>query len=177
MARKKKKRKTRVTKKDVKAARKELKMSSSQRKRRVIPGPWTETETELKVEAKMRWNNTGPMVSILGPSFGTYTSKDDVWGEKGWYPILFNLTAPNMKELVAKHGIDQFLAASEKALNEEQDEKGKPKYGVIIFLSVGLDGSQREDENKRFISVHAKTNKKSISGFRAIRKREYITLP
>lgn len=171
----KKKRKTRVTKKEIAKQRAERKLSSYQRKKKIIPGPWTELETKLKVKAQMRHNNSGVMAEILGPSYGTYV-KEEIWGEKGWYPILFNLEAPNMKSLVAKHGMDQFLAAAEKALNDKVDEQGKSLYGRLIIMEVGVDGSQREDESRRFISCRAKTNKKNIKGFRAIRKGEYITI-
>lgn len=174
---KKKTRKTRVTKKDIKAARKDIKMTSYQRKRKIIPGPWTEIETELEVEAEMLLNDKGVMADLLGPTYGTYTNRDAYPTEKGWYPIIFNLVAPNMKQLVADHGMDQFLAAAEKHLNSLKDKKGKPKYGTIVITTMAIDNSQRDSAGSRFISVHAKTNKKSISGFRAIRKKEYVTLP
>lgn len=177
MSLRKKKRKTRITKQDISEARKDIKMSSYQRKRRVVPGPWTEMETKLKIEAAMKLNNNSIMASSMGPSFGSYTNKDEIWGEKGWYPIVFNLVAPDMKETITESGLDQFLAASEKSLNEQRDATGRPKYGVVIFTRIGVDGSQREDEERRFVSIRAKTNKKNISGFRATRKKKYVTLP
>lgn len=170
-------RKTRVTQRDIKAARKDIKMSSYERKRKIIPGPWTEIETKFKVKAEMRFNDKGAMAELLGPSYGSYINRDTYPTEKGWYPIVFNLIAPKMKKLVSEHGIDQFLAASEKALNELRDKTGKPKYGTIILTTMGANHSEKTKAADRFISVYAKTNKKSISGFRAIRKKEYITLP
>jgi len=170
----KKKRKTRVTKKDIMVQKKELKMTSSQRKRRIVPGPWTNKDTDLKVRVNLREDKSSLMADILGPSIGNYI-KDDLWGEKGWYPIVFNVEAKKMASIIKKHGMDEFLAASEKALCEMVDKDGKPLYGHIIITSVTVDGSMRE-KSKRFISCRGKTNKKNISGFRAMRKGEYITL-
>ena len=170
----KKKRKTRVTKKDIEKARVERSITSAQRKRKVIPGPWTERETKLKVKAYFKYNNKGVMADILGPSYGSYT-KDELWGEKGWYSLVFNLVAEDMKSIIAEHGMDNFLAACEKSLNEQLDTKKKPKYGRIIITIMCVDHSNRESE-RRFISCRGKTNKKGIEGFRAIRKGELVTL-
>lgn len=171
----KKKRKTRVTKKDIERQRAERKLTSYQRKKKVVPGPWTDMETKLEVGAVLRNNKTGAMAQILGPSLGSYT-KQELWGEKGWYAIVFNIEVPDMKALVAKHGMDQFLAAVEKSLNSREDDQGKALYGRLIITEMAVDGSQRDDESRRFVSCRGKTNKKSIKGFRAIRKGEYITL-
>ena len=153
----------------------ERKITSYQRKKKIIPGPWTEIETIIKVNADIRLNNTGAMASILGPSRGTYL-KEEYWSEKGWYPIIFNLEAKRMNTLVARHGMDQFIAASEKALNSKLDSSGKPMYGNIVILSVSVDNSQRTDKSRRFISCRAKTNNKNIPGFMARRKNEYKRL-
>jgi hypothetical protein len=178
MARK-KKRRARVTKKDVMKIKKEReadkKITSYQRKKKIIPGPWTEIETTLKVNADMRVNDNGIMANILGPSKGAYL-REEFWCEKGWYPIVFNLEAKRMNTLVARHGMDQFLAACEKTLNAKLDRKGKPMYGRIIILNMSVDNSQRKDKSKRFISCRGKTNNKNISGFMAIRKKEYVRL-
>lgn len=172
---KRKKRKTRITKKDILKAKNDRKITSYQRKKKVIPGPWTEVETSLKVKSDLRTNNSGIMAEILGPSKGTYL-REEFWPEKGWYPILFNIESKRMKEIIAKHGIDQFLAATEKELNRKTDKSGKSLYGKIIILNVSVDNSQREDKSKRFISCRGKTNKKNISGFMAVRKKEYVRL-
>jgi hypothetical protein len=174
MARK-KKRKARVTKDDIKRIREERKISSYKRKNTVRPGPWTEIETDLKVNADIRLNTGGVMADILGPAKGSYL-REEFWFEKGWYPIVFNIEAKRMNTLVERHGMDQFLAACEKALNNKLDRKGNPEYGKIIILNMSVDNSQRKDKTKRFISCRGKTNKKNISGFRAIRKKEYVTL-
>jgi hypothetical protein len=174
-----KKRKARVTKKDIMKIKKEReanrKITSYQKKKKIIPGPWTEIETNFKVNADLRLNDTGIMAEILGPSKGAYL-REEFWLEKGWYPIVFNIEAKRMNTLVNKHGMDQFLAACEKTLNEKVDKKGKPLYGKIVLLNMTVDNSQRADKSKRFISCRGKTNSKNISGFKAIRKKEYITL-
>jgi len=169
-----KKRKTRVTKKDIIKIREERKVTSYQAKKRIVPGPWTNKKTKIKVNVSIKYNDTGIMAEILGPAYGTY--KETVLGEKGWYKLIFNLVADNMKEIITKHGMDEFLTACEKSLNEQKDEQGKPKYGTIIITEMSVDGSQRDDINRRFISCHGKTNKKSIKGFRATRKGEMIVI-
>lgn len=170
---KKKKRKTRVTRKEVERIKDYNKITSAQSKKLIRPGPWTELDTKLKVNVVLRRNET--VMKSLGPYYGSYT-KDELWGEKGWYAIVFNIENDNIKELVNKHGMDQFLAASEKSFNYKLDVAGKSKYGKLIITTMCVDNSQREDKSKRFISCRGKTNKKSIKGFRAIRKRVLITI-
>ena len=123
---KRKKRKTRVTKKDILRIKEDRKITSYQRKKQIKPGPWTDVETPVKVNADIKLNTTGIMSSILGPSKGSYV-KEELWSEKGWYPIVFNLEAKRMNTLVVRHGMDQFLAACEKALNNKLDRKGNPE--------------------------------------------------
>lgn len=167
----KKKRRTVASKKMIKkirAANEAKKNTSSYKKKKtIIPGPWTNLETKLKVKAKMRLNK-----SILGETYGTYP-KIEHWNEPGWYPIIFNLIAKTMKRDVDKHGLDAFIAACEKELNSEANQK---KYGTIIILEVTVNHADREEADARFMSVRAKTNKKSISGFSAIRKGIYKVL-
>ena len=147
-------RKTRVTKEEIKKVREDKKITSYKAKKKVIPGPWTERKTKIKkVDVKLKVSS-GIMAEILGPAYGNYT-KDELPEKKGWYPIVFN------------------LQLNTKMLALIKDEKKKPKYGTVVFLRLGSDGY----EDKGFISIHAKTNKKSISGFRAIRKNEYVVLP
>jgi len=164
-----------VTKEDIKKAREDRSVSSYQRKKRVIPGPWTNRATTLEVKVRFRNNKASIMAEILGPSLGSYT-KEELFGEKGWYPIVFNIEADDMKEIVKQFGMDEFLAAAEKSFNNQLDNSKKPKYGTIIITHMSVDNSQREDPYKRFISCRGKTNKKNITGFRAIRKGELITL-
>jgi len=171
----KKKRKVRVSKTDTIRIREENKKTSYQRKKLIIPGPWTNIETSFKVKARLRENKSSVMAEILGPSFGSY-SNDTGWTERGWYPIVFNLEAPKMKKIIDEHGIDNFLAASEKALNEIKNKKGKSLYGRIIITSLCVDNSGRTDVTNRFISCRGKTNSKKIKGFRAIRKGLLVTL-
>lgn len=172
---KKKKRKARVTKQDIMNIREERKITSYQRKKKIIPGPWTEIETDIKVNVDIRLNIDSIMSGILGPTKGSYL-REELWVEKGWYPIVFNIEAKRMNTLVEKHGMDKFLAASEKALSSKIDRKGNLEYGKIIILHVSSDNSQRADKSKRFISCYGKTNKKNISGFMTMRKKEYIRL-
>ena len=175
MAIKKKRRKTRVTKKDLERAREERKVSSYQRKKKIIPGPWTNLNTDLQVSAKIRNNKLGIMAEILGPSLGSYT-KEKLFGEKGWYPIVFNIESDDMQNTISKCGMDQFLAAVEKSLNKQTDSNGKPKYGTVVIMRMSVDNSQRDDKSMRFISCRGKTNKKNIPGFRARRKGGLITI-
>lgn len=166
----KKTRKTRVSKKAVKRIREDANKSSYTRKKTIIPGPWTNVETDIEIKPKLKLNNS---FYFKQGYYGSYTS-DHNWNEKGWYPIIINVEAENLKDLVAEHGLDNTLAAAEKALNLLKDGKSKPLYGHVIFLSWLVDKSQ--EEQNRFISVTAKTNKKSIPGFIAIRKREMVLL-
>lgn len=178
MARRKKVvRKTRITRQNVESARAEAKLTSYQRKKKIVPGPWTNTKVDFDVKAELILNDTTIMSSILGACRGIYKDSGDLWGEKGWYPVVFNLTCDNMADIIEKHGIDSFLAAAEKSLNEQKTLAGKPKYGVMVFLSAGNDGSKNTDSRKRFISIHAKSNKKNISAFQAIRKKQFVILP
>lgn len=162
-------RKTRVTKRAITAI-KEAKRnapSSSKSKRMVSPGPWTNLKTTLKVKANLRVHK-----GLLGDMYGTYKRLEH-WGERGWYPVIFNITSKSIQRDVAEQGIDNYMAACEKDLNSE---KNKKLYGTIILLEVGADNSQREARDQRFISCIAKTNKKSIVGFAAIRKGIYQVL-
>ena len=170
---KKKKRKTRITKKEVERIKDYNKLTSAQSKKLIKPGPWTELDTKLKVNVSLRENKT-VMVESLGPCYGNYT-KDELWGEKGWYAIVFNIEVDNIKELVNEHGMDQFLAASEKSLSAKLDAAGKARYGKLIITTMCVDNSQRETK-PRFVSCRGKTNKKSIKGFRAIRKKVLVTI-
>lgn len=166
------KRKTRVTKEDIAEARKEMKISSYQRKRKIIPGPWTGIETDFTVKPSFRLNKSAWFKESY---YGAYTYTHN-WHEKGWYPILFNLVEPKMQRLVKKHGIDKFMAAVEKAFNEMKGPGNRPLYGNIIILEWSCDHSQDEDPERRFISIRAKTNRKNIEGFSAIRKKQYIII-
>lgn len=171
----KKKRKVRVTKKDIMVQKKALKMTSAQRKKKIVPGPWTNKETGLELKVKLRVDKTSIMAEILGPSSGSYT-KDELWGEKGWYPIVFNVETGKIKSIVEKYGMDDFLAATEKYLCGLLDKTNKPLYGKLIITAMTVDGSQRENKANRFVSCRGKTNRKNIAGFRAMRKGEYVTL-
>lgn len=167
------KRKTRITKKEIIAYREEKKISSYKRKKNIVPGPWTNVEVDFEIKVNFRKNKH--VIEKYGETIGTY-SEDSGWHEKGWYPIVFNLEAEGLKELIEKHGIDKVLAACENSLNEMEDEKGRQKYGDIIILKLGANNSQNPDTSKRFISCHGKTNKKSIEGFMAVRSGKYVKL-
>lgn len=166
-------RKTRVTKEEIKKVREAKKESSYKSKKKIVPGPWTSRKTKIKkVNIELK-ESSGIMSDILGKAYGNYTN-DILDGQKGWYSIVFNIQVDaKMIALIKKHGIDDFLAACEKSMTEKLDKSGKSKYGTVIFLNLSVDNSK----DKGFISIRAKTNKKSISGFRAVRKGEYIVLP
>lgn len=166
-------RQTRVTKEEVRAVRKNMKLSSYQRKRKIKPGPWTGKTVKFKVKPRFRANNSNYFQDRQ--FYGKYTYTHN-WKEKGWYPIIFNLEFDNMQKLVAKHGIDAVMIATETAFNEMKDKNSKPMYGNIILRSWSCDHSQDEDPEKRFISIEAKTNKKNIEGFIAIRGKEMLIL-
>jgi len=166
-----KKRKTVATKKMVKKIREERKKikntSSYQKKKTVVAGPWTNITTKLKVKVSLRAHN-----GLMGESYGTYPSIE-MWHEPGWYPIIFNLMSKEIQAEVEKYGINEYLAACEVALNLPENKK---KYGNVVFLEMQADNSQNEDKSRRFISMRAKTNKKNIIGFTAIRKGIYKVL-
>jgi len=164
-------RKTRITQDEVKAYREEQKreksISNYKRKKTVVPGPWTEIDSPINVKATLRENNT-----VSGDiAYGTYPNpRFYPVQQKGWYPILINITSKSIKRDVEEHGLDNYVAACEKSLNDQG------KYGTIIILNVSVDHSLDDDRSKRFLSCLAKTNKKSISGFTAIRKNKYQVL-
>lgn len=163
----KKQRKTRVTKKQIEQARKPKKKPKVDKKN-TKPGPWTEMNPPLEVKAKICLNQ-----GIIGEHYGTYPTHSPITCEKGWYPILFNLTSKSIKRDVEEHGLDNYIAACEKSLNSDENKK---KYGTIVIMKVTVDNSAHELREKRFLSCHAKTNKKSIKGFTAIRKKVYMVL-
>lgn len=161
------KRKTRVTRKYIEEIREAKKTKAN--KKSTSPGPWTEIDTDLVVKAKLRLNK-----SLIGEAYGTYPKADHApYTEKGWYPIIFNITSKSIKRDIEEHGLDNYVAACEKSLNAEDNKK---KYGTVVVLEVSVDHSLHEDRSHRFLSCYAKTNKKSISGFAAHRKDGYKVL-
>lgn len=166
-----KKRKTIASKKmirEIKEAKlKDKNTSSYKKKKTIIPGPWTEIETLAKVNVSLRENN-----GLLGVCYGTYP-RDSAWHEPGWYPIIFNLTSDNICADVEKYGLDEYLASCERDLNSD---KNRLIYGTVVFLQVLVDNSTNEDSERRFVSIKAKTNKKSITGFTAMRNGIYKVL-
>lgn len=155
--------KTRVTKKALNKARKELNKTSYERKKKVIPGPYTK-DTDLRVPVKLLENSS---IMFSFTYLGSYV-RDMNWNEKGWYPIVFNI--PYDEGLLKEHGIDEYMAALEKSMSDEKIDN-KKKYGTVVITSKVL-----ENKEKGFISVRAKTNKKNISGFKAVRKNEFVKL-
>jgi hypothetical protein len=148
------------TERFIQAYKQDCKLTSSERKKTIVPGPWTGLKTELKVEALLR-----PLKSVcerFGAIQGVYRD-DSAWKEKGWYPITINIACPKLEENVIKYGIDQVLAACEASLNQTQD------YGTLVIMYLFSDNSQQADSNC-FLSCLAKTNKKRIEGFLAWRK-------
>lgn len=168
-----KKRKTRVTKAEIRKIQEERKKSVKGRKNKIIPGPWTEIDPGFKVKAHLRWGKN----YIGKPVLGSYR-QEDMWLEKSWYPISLNITSRDIKAKVKKHGLEKYVAACEKSLNSTK--KNIKKQGHMVILEVISDNSQKEDPEARFISCRGKTNKKSVIGFSAFRvkngKRSYIIL-
>ena len=156
-----------MTKKYVHQLQEAKKNEPKAKKNVVVPGPWTNMVTQLSVKPELRVTH-----GIMGDLYGAYT-RSDFWHEKGWYPIIINLTSKKINCEVEKNGLDQYVAAWEKAINTQEN---KEKYGTVVVLKVSVDNSQHEDEMHRFISCEAKTNKKSISGFGAVRQGKYVIL-
>lgn len=161
-----KKRKTRVTKEQVHLLRDEIKYNKAH-KNVIVPGPWTNIITELVVKPELRITH-----GLVGDILGIYND-DEMWKEKGWYPISINVTSKKIKRDVAKYGLFEYLSAWEKGTRAEEFMK---LYGTIVLLKTDTDHALDEDEAHRFISCRAKTNKKSISGFGAIRKAKYVVI-
>jgi hypothetical protein len=149
-----KKSRVRVTRNAIEAQKKKAKY--------VSPGPWTNLDTKLSIQAKLKRNK--PISSIFGEYIlGVYRPEDENLLEPT-KPISFNIVVDNLKELVSKHGIDQVLAACEKSLNSYL-YKGKKLFGDIVITHLVSDNSQRENEQDRFLSVLGKTTKKEIKLF------------
>lgn len=157
----------------MKAFREERKKTSAKRKKTIIPGPWTELKTKLKLKPVLKENHS--ICNSLGIFYGSYLDTSN-WSEKGWYPIVINIALDNLQKLVIKHGIDQVIAACEKSLNDSLDENRKSRFGHLILLSLFSDNSQKEEPTKRFLSCYAKTNKKRIIGFMTVRKGQLLVI-
>lgn len=157
---KEKTRKIRVTKQQVREILEEKKKSTRGRKNRVIPGPWTEVEVNFSVEARIRWSK-----NFIGRDVRGTFIQDEMWSEKSWYPIIVNITSDDISEKVSEFGLDNYLAACEKSLNDSEDKE--KDHGKIVLLSCAVDNSHREKDP--FVSCRAKTNRKNIRGFSAIR--------
>lgn len=167
----KKERKARVTKEEVKILRekekKERKLSNYKRKKKVIPGPWTNIDPPMKVNVKLREGQSVTGETLLG-SYPNPKFYGPI--QKGWYYILVNLTSKSMKRDIEEHGLDNYIAACEKELIEQE------KMGTVVIMDVVLDKSLNEDRSERFISCLAKTNKKNIPKFAAVRGNVYQVL-
>ena len=139
-------------------------ITSTQHKRTLKPGPYTNQTTQLKLKVSLR-----PTKSFYhqGEFLGFYRDPTN-WDEKGWYPLSLNLTATNLQSAVQKHSLTDFMIAAE--LNLNQPRAGYKPYGDLVLLSVLVDNSQHPDPTHRFVSVLAKTNRKYLSGFAAVRK-------
>lgn len=157
------KRKTRITKEEVQALREQKKnYNSNKAKKTIKPGPWTNVEPSFKVKATLR--PTPSVISTIPDFLGAY--KDiEAWGEKGWYPVIFNVQVSNLQKMINDYGQDLLLAAIEKSLNLN------PKLKDLVLLrvlSVNLANN--------YVGIEAKTNRKSIPNFTAIRNGKYVLL-
>ena len=157
------KRKTRVTKEEIKALREQKKNYNSNKAKKMIkPGPWTNVEPPFKVKATLR--PTPSVISTIPEFLGAYRDIE-AWTEKGWYPVIFNVQVPNLQKLINDYGQDLLLAAIEKSLNQNSKLKD---LVLLRVLSVNTTNS--------YIGIEAKTNKKSIPNFTAIRNGKYVLL-
>lgn len=159
---KKKKIRTRVTKKDIEEVR--TKTKSKINKKKTDPGPWTELTPTNPVDVELKCSD-----SALGKiCYGTYPKHGPI-RKKGWYNILLNITSEKIKEDIEERGLDDYVAACEKWFGKTENKK---KYGTVVILEVRVNNALR-DEGPRFLSCLAKTNKKNIKGFAAIRQGVY----
>ena len=159
---KKKKIRTRVTKKDIEGVRKKIKPKID--KKRTDPGPWTNTDPTCTVDVELKGSD-----SALGKiCYGTYPKHGPI-RKRGWYNILFNITSEKIKEDIGEYGLDDYMAACEKWFGKPENKK---KYGTVVILEVRINNALRDD-GPRFLSCLAKTNKKGIKGFAAIRQGLY----
>lgn len=169
----------RVTKKQIIKIKKEKQMRKNTSiykcKRKIIPGPWTELETELLVKFKLRWslgiNGDNSDSETFGRFRGTYPNLY-WWNERGWYPIYINIICPGIKALVEKHGMRDVMIAFEKSINTEDNQK---EYGTIVLLEVIVNHALNEERapEDRFVSCLAKTTKRDIVGFLTTRGGRY----
>lgn len=157
-------RKTRITKEEIQTLREQKKnYNSSKAKKTIKPGPYTNLESPMTLEFTLRKNKS--VVSTIPDYLGAY--KDDTnWNEKGWYPIILNVQIPNLKSYLDQHGPNLTTAAIEKSLNELKEQ-----LGDVIILNVLNFNLVQE-----FVGIEAKTNKKHISGFTAVRSGKYQVL-
>lgn len=165
--------KPRTVKQLIQSYREQKEITHYQRKTTIVPGPWTTIAADFTVDPVLVPSKS--LYGALNEFTGIYRTAAD-WKEKGWYPIVINITFPNIKETVEQHGLDKTLAATELALSNAKDQHNKSKYGDVVLLYVFVDHSQDPDPNHRFLSCYAKTNKKSIIGFMATRKNEVIII-
>jgi hypothetical protein len=161
----KKKRKTRVTRANIRKIledNKNKKLAGSKGSKIVKPGPWTENASKISVNAFLSPSNT-----IMGSVYGSYI-RDPVWSEKGWYPVYVNISSKNIQKEIEEYGIDAYLSACERSLNNSENKK---IFGDIVILDIISSFSKNN-----FISCRAKINRKSAKGFIAVRKNEYKIL-
>ena len=147
--------KIKVTREEIEAIKVEKSKTSYERKKQIIPGPWTDKEVNFAVNASLKQSR---IVVFNEPVWGSYQD-DNSWSEKGWYPIVVNVQVANIEQLQKEHSLNDIMAAVEKSLNDNK------KLGHIIPLSYTY--------NNNFFSVWAKTNKKNIIGFAATRQKVY----
>jgi hypothetical protein len=168
-------RKTTATRNQIIKIRERIKQFNSttaaKSKKIIIPGPYTNLETPLQVKVLLRPSKSIDDNEILG----TYPEPIQ-WNERGWYPIYFNLIAPDITKIVKQFGINAFLAACEKDLNNPDNKK---RFGRIVIIRVVVDHSLEEQERAekdRFVSCYAKTTNKSIDGFWTMRKGQFVII-
>jgi len=160
-------RKTRVSRESVRKIldeKRQQRLAKHKNKKTITPGPWTNIGPTVDIKASLHPSNT-----IIGIVYGTY-AKEREWDEKGWYPICINITSTNIEYELEKYGTDVYMASCERSLNSPSNKK---KFGTIIILDIV---SNNVCDGCVFISCRAKTNKKSIKGFSASRKKEYKVL-
>jgi hypothetical protein len=140
---------------EIKAARK--------RKRVIRPGFWTNIETSLTVQAKLKKHISEV---YFPPYLGKYVTHDDGYKGDG-YRAMVKITVENLKRLLFEHGIDEVLAACEKSLNSYKNKYGRKVLGDVVIDEVV---QEKLGDDPPCIICMIKTNKRRISKFMGMSK-------
>jgi hypothetical protein len=140
-------------------------LKKMRKERHIIkPGKWSSIETPLCLRAKLKKYN-----SFCGsfPSFlGKYITHDDGYEGDG-YRALVSIVVDNMPLLIARHGINEVLAACEKSLNSYKNGNGKKVLGNVVIMQLIDD---RKEKNYEYLTCMIKTDRKFIPKFMGMKE-------